>query len=329
MNDGSSDGAGSGSAELAADDPAVRGINLARNYGQHNALLAGHTRGCLLGGSNARRRPSKPPEEIPNLLARLAAGNDVVYGAFAEEHYGPLRSSRHASRKGDPADRDRTDRRRRQRISGIPDRLAIGVRDLQGPYVSIDVLLELGGCSLRLGSGCARSATRRSFLVHVPQARAACLDDAHRPSAQPRRDLASLIGLASTPRTGDPAPRTGGSLRRDRRVGVPALAFIIAIFSGAQLLTLGTRVISPAYTCVMDRPADAVLRRRSGPTDDMCDERPGRRRRTAAMGIGVLGQRRTARVAARPSRARSDSPRSTRGRSAQRSIAWRHLPPPR
>ena len=92
VNDGSSDGSWERISQLAADDPAVRGINLARNYGQHNALLAGIRAAIYSAAVTLDDDLQNPPEEIPNLLARLAAGNDVVYGAFAEEHYGPLRS---------------------------------------------------------------------------------------------------------------------------------------------------------------------------------------------------------------------------------------------
>jgi glycosyltransferase involved in cell wall biosynthesis len=68
--------------ELATRYPCVRGLRLSRNFGQHNALLA---------GVRVARAPiivtmdddlQNPPEEIPALLERLAMGDaDVVYGA--------------------------------------------------------------------------------------------------------------------------------------------------------------------------------------------------------------------------------------------------------
>ncbi len=67
--------------QLAAADPRVRGLRLARNYGQHNALLCGirAARGELVVTLDDDLQ--NPPEEIHRLLARLDEGYDVVYGS--------------------------------------------------------------------------------------------------------------------------------------------------------------------------------------------------------------------------------------------------------
>lgn len=80
VNDGSRDRSWEIIGELAARDANVRGIDLLRNFGQHNALLA---------GVRAARFPliltidddlQHPPEEIGKLVAALTPDVDVVYG---------------------------------------------------------------------------------------------------------------------------------------------------------------------------------------------------------------------------------------------------------
>lgn len=78
------DSGGGGSWEvirtLAQNDRHVRGLRLARNYGQHNALLAGIRAAEREVIVTLDDDLQSPPEEIPKLLDRLADGYDVVYG---------------------------------------------------------------------------------------------------------------------------------------------------------------------------------------------------------------------------------------------------------
>src|SRR3954447_18292863 len=80
VNDGSRDGSWDVVRELAALYPTVHGIRMLRNFGQHNALLAGIRAArfaiCVTMDDDLQH----PPEEIPKLLTKLAAGSDVVYG---------------------------------------------------------------------------------------------------------------------------------------------------------------------------------------------------------------------------------------------------------
>ena len=59
-------------------DPAVKVVTLARNAGQHAAVLAGfaHARGAVVVTLDADLQ--NPPEEIPRLLAEIDAGHDAV-----------------------------------------------------------------------------------------------------------------------------------------------------------------------------------------------------------------------------------------------------------
>ena len=80
VDDGSRDESADVLRRLHARDGAVRVIRLARNYGQHAALLAGleRARGEIIVTLDADLQ--NPPEEIPRLLTALVNGVDVVGG---------------------------------------------------------------------------------------------------------------------------------------------------------------------------------------------------------------------------------------------------------
>jgi undecaprenyl-phosphate 4-deoxy-4-formamido-L-arabinose transferase len=84
VDDGSSDDSLRILREMASRDGRVRVVELARNFGQHSALLAGfrNCRGNIVVTLDADLQ--NPPEEIPRLLEAIDAGNDVV-GGWREE----------------------------------------------------------------------------------------------------------------------------------------------------------------------------------------------------------------------------------------------------
>ena len=69
----------------------VRGINLMRNYGQHNALLCGIRAAQCPVLITMDDDLQHPPEEIHKLLAELARGADAVYGTPEQQQHGLLR----------------------------------------------------------------------------------------------------------------------------------------------------------------------------------------------------------------------------------------------
>jgi undecaprenyl-phosphate 4-deoxy-4-formamido-L-arabinose transferase len=75
----------------AAEEGRVRVVELARNFGQHAAILAGfrECRGDIVVTLDADLQ--NPPEEIPRLLKEIDAGNDVVGGWRTERHDAPFR----------------------------------------------------------------------------------------------------------------------------------------------------------------------------------------------------------------------------------------------
>ncbi len=80
VDDGSRDRTPAIAAELAAADPRIRLIRLARNYGQTPAMQAGfdHARGEVIVTMDGDLQ--NDPRDIPRLLAKLDEGYDLVAG---------------------------------------------------------------------------------------------------------------------------------------------------------------------------------------------------------------------------------------------------------
>jgi undecaprenyl-phosphate 4-deoxy-4-formamido-L-arabinose transferase len=80
VNDGSEDESWEGIVRLSREHPEVRGLDLAANFGQHNALLAGidSARHDVIVTLDDDLQDQ--PEEIPRLLEALTADTDLVYG---------------------------------------------------------------------------------------------------------------------------------------------------------------------------------------------------------------------------------------------------------
>src|SRR4029077_3652551 len=92
VNDGSRDRSWDVISELSSRYPAVRGFNLMRNYGQHNALLCGIRAAKYEVIVTMDDDLQHSPEEIPRLLTQLEQGFDVVYGAPKKEQHGFMRA---------------------------------------------------------------------------------------------------------------------------------------------------------------------------------------------------------------------------------------------
>jgi undecaprenyl-phosphate 4-deoxy-4-formamido-L-arabinose transferase len=92
VNDGSRDASWDRIRGLAAERPWVRGLDMMRNYGQQNALLAG----IRAAGNDLivtlDDDLQHPPEEIPKLLAALGETDDVVYGVPIKQQHGLWRN---------------------------------------------------------------------------------------------------------------------------------------------------------------------------------------------------------------------------------------------
>jgi glycosyltransferase involved in cell wall biosynthesis len=262
VNDGSSDSSWPVIEQLAAERARVRGIDLMRNYGQHNALLA---------GIRAARNPvvitldddlQNPPEEIPKLLAKLDEGNDVVYGSWRVPAHGLLRNL--ATRVTKFALRGVIGSEIAGQVSAyraFRTELREAFADFVGPYVSIDVLLSWG--TSRFAATPVRHDPRAAGKSSYGLGKLAthALNVLTGFSTRPLR-IASLMGLAFTLLGGVVLVLVIVRYFASGRV-VPGFAFlasIIAIFSGAQLLTLGImgEYLARMHVRIMDRPPYAV-----------------------------------------------------------------------
>jgi undecaprenyl-phosphate 4-deoxy-4-formamido-L-arabinose transferase len=91
VDDGSRDGSWDEIVRLHQAYPALRGVHLMRNYGQHNALLCGVRLACNDVCVTLDDDLQNPPEEIHKLLAGLP-GYDVVYGDPRLQQHGLWRN---------------------------------------------------------------------------------------------------------------------------------------------------------------------------------------------------------------------------------------------
>ncbi len=80
VNDGSEDRSWETIVGLSREHPEVSGVDLTRNWGQHNALLAGVHSASAQVVVTLDDDLQNPPEEIPRLLDALTADVDLVYG---------------------------------------------------------------------------------------------------------------------------------------------------------------------------------------------------------------------------------------------------------
>lgn len=92
VNDCSPDGTFNTIRGLCAEKSYVKGINFARNFGQHSALMAGlrHAEGdyvvCLDDDGQT------PADEVGKLLEKLEEGYDAVYASYAHKQHSLFRN---------------------------------------------------------------------------------------------------------------------------------------------------------------------------------------------------------------------------------------------
>lgn len=145
VNDGSRDGSWETIVSLSERFTWIHGINLMRNYGQHNALLCGIRKSKHELIVTIDDDLQNPPEEIPRLLARLEEGYDVVYGTPQAQQHGLLRDL--ASTLTKMALQGFMGAETARQVSAFRafrTELREAFRQYEGSFVSIDVLLTWG-----------------------------------------------------------------------------------------------------------------------------------------------------------------------------------------
>jgi len=262
VNDGSQDESWRLVCKVARQYSWIRGIDLMRNYGQHNALLAGIREAQYSVIVTMDDDLQNPPEEIPLLLAKLHEGYDVVYGTPAREQHGPWRDL--ASRVTKLVLQSAMGAEMARKVSAFRvfrTQVREAFANYQGPFVSIDVLLTWG--TTRFAAVSVRHDPRRigksnyTFRKLVTHA----LNMMTGFSVLPLQ-LASLMGfcfalfglLVLVYVLGRYLIQ-GGSVP-----GFPFLASTIAIFSGVQLLSLGIigEYLSRMHFRIMEEPTYVI-----------------------------------------------------------------------
>jgi glycosyltransferase involved in cell wall biosynthesis len=262
VNDGSKDNSWEVIQKLNSEYPWVQGVNLMRNYGQHNALLCGI--------QNARYEIivtidddlQNPPHEIQKLVAKLNEGYDVVYGTPQQERHGLWRDM--ASQITKLVLQNTMGAQTARNVSAFRafrTNVREGFKNYHGSFVSIDVLLTWGTNRFaaipvlheprKVG---VSNYTLRKLITHA-------LNMMTGFSVLPLQ-LASLIGFVFT-LFGLVifAYVIGRYLILGYSVpGFPFLASIIAIFSGAQLFALGImgEYLARMHFRLMDKPPFAI-----------------------------------------------------------------------
>jgi undecaprenyl-phosphate 4-deoxy-4-formamido-L-arabinose transferase len=241
VNDGSRDRSWQQVQQLAAAYPWVVGIDLMRNYGQHNALLCGLRAAAYDTTVTMDDDLQNPPEEIPKLLARREEGWDVVYGTPATQRQ-PFwrRLASMLIRTALAGSIGPSAAKRVSAFRAVRTEIRRAFADFRGPFVSLDVLLSWGTdqtTQVEVRHEARRSG-RSGYTFWKLASHAADMMTGF--SAWPLR-LASVVGfgftlfgLAVLIYVIGRFLLAGGSVP-----GFPFLASIIAIFSGAQLFALG------------------------------------------------------------------------------------------
>lgn len=243
---------------LAATSAPVVGLHLARNYGQHNAVLCGvrHATGEVIITLDDDLQ--HPPEELPKLVEALDDGFDVMYGVPDHMQHGSFR--RLSSRMTKFALRTAMGIEVAPDVSALRafrSELSRGFEDFRGSYVSFDVLLawtttSFGSVKVRHDE---RKYGRSNYTFWKLAVHATNMMTGY--STLPLR-LASLMGFASAILgllvlvfvlvrfllTGYSIP------------GFPFLASTIAIFAGAELFSLGIigEYLARIHMRSLDRP---------------------------------------------------------------------------
>jgi undecaprenyl-phosphate 4-deoxy-4-formamido-L-arabinose transferase len=262
VDDGNNDATWEQIGLLSQTKKSVVGLRLGRNFGQHSALLAGVRKAKYSQIVTIDDDLQNPPEEIPNLLAKLVNGVDVVYGVSTQVRQNVWRRLTSRTAKAIFA-----------KVLGFESAISIssfrafrtqlreGFAGELGPQVSMDALLtwstsrfstlEVEHHARRVG----KSNYSFTKLVRF------MLDTATSYSTRPLR-LATTLGFITTLFgllllvwvvgnaifVGDSVP------------GFPFLAASIAVFSGVQLVVLGIlgEYLGKIHFRAMNKPTFSV-----------------------------------------------------------------------
>lgn len=276
VNDGSIDKSWNAICDLVNKFSWIHGINLMRNYGQHNALLCGIRSARYEVIVTIDDDLQNPPEEIPKLLKKLDEGYDVVYGTPQKERHGFWRDM--ASQVTKFVLKSTMGVQVASNVSAFRafrSDMRNAFADYQGPFVSIDVLFTWG--TTRFAAIPVRHDERREGLSNYTFRKLLthALNMMTGFSTMPLR-VASIVGFTfSLFGFAVLVYVIGRYLIQGSSVpGFPFLAAVISIFSGVQLFSLGIigEYLARIHYRSMSRPY-CVIRDMVGPTSNIAKEK--------------------------------------------------------
>ncbi|MEQ4717337.1 glycosyltransferase family 2 protein [Nonomuraea sp. B19D2] len=268
--DGSPDDTWDTAASLARRTQGVRAIHLSRNYGQHNALVAGIREAQLDVVVTMDDDLQHLPEEVPRLLAAMEGDRlDLVYGVPHVEEHGFLRSLASRSVKaGMSAALGIGTARKISAFRAFSTHLRAGFEELSGPHASLDVALSwattrVGSLRVRMDH---REHGRSNYSLRLLIRHAANMVLGY--STAPLRVasyLGFLVGTFGLLLGGAVLWRfaTGGTAV----AGFTTIASMVALFSAAQLISIGVlgEYIGRIHGSGMGRPTYVVRERVGAP----------------------------------------------------------------
>jgi undecaprenyl-phosphate 4-deoxy-4-formamido-L-arabinose transferase len=239
--DGSPDDTGAIAVGLAQTRPNLRVLLLSRNYGQHNALLAGVRAARYDIVVTMDDDLQHPPSEVPALLLPLAdAAIDLVYGVPEKEEHGVLRSSGSRAIKAALAASGVPNARQVSAFRAFRTSLRDAFETVQDAAVNLDVLLAW--------------ATTSVVSVKVQMDRRTQGRSSYSPTRLVRHAFNMITGYSDTPLRlvsylGFTCALLGVVLLgvvvygyatgRTTVAGFTTVASMVALFSGAQMLSIG------------------------------------------------------------------------------------------
>lgn len=253
--------------QLMKGDPRVKGIQLLRNYGQHNALLCGIRQAKYDTVITLDDDLQNPPEEIPKLINKLNEGYDVVYGYPLKEQHGFLRDC--ASQLTKLVLQNAMGAETSRHISAFRifrTCLRDAFANYNAPFVSIDVLLTWGTTRFTAIKVNHEKRTMGSSNYTFSKLMAHALNMVVGFSTVPLQ-IASVVGFVLTVFGVLILFYVLGRFIFEGQVvpGFVFLASIIAIFSGAQMFALGVmgEYLLRIHSRTMEKPCYVIRKERA------------------------------------------------------------------
>jgi undecaprenyl-phosphate 4-deoxy-4-formamido-L-arabinose transferase len=266
--DGSPDDTWQVASELANKYPETRALRLARNYGQHNALIAGVRSARYEVVVTMDDDLQHPADQVPLLLQALTDDVDLVYGVPKDEEHGVVRSF--ASRMVKAAMASTLSVQNAKSISAFRafrTFLRDGFDGLDGPHASVDVALSwsttrIAQTTVRMED---RAEGRSNYTTWMLMKHALTLITGY--STEPLRLVGYLGFICAVFGVG-----LFGVIIYKYAVGATTvagfttIASMVALFSGAQMLALAVlgEYVGRLHSGSMGRPTYVIRERTDG-----------------------------------------------------------------